>query len=80
MRIVIRLLSLGEREKRREREGGRGGEREREGETRKERDRGREGERERKGENKGEAERELGRECEGDDDFLFLLPVLFMFF
>ena len=33
-------------------------------------------ERERKGENKGEG----GRECEGDDDFLFLLPVLFMFF
>ena len=80
MRIVIRLLSLGEREKRREREGGRGG-REREGGG----EEGKRGigggkERERKGENKGEAERELGRECEGNDDFLFLLPVLFMFF
>ena len=51
--------------------GGRGGERGRRGGGK---------ERERKGENKEEAERELGRECEGDDDFLFLLPVLFMFF
>ena len=64
MRIVIRLLSLGEKEGEREggREGGRG--REREGK----REVGREG---------GSEE---DRECVGDDDLLFLLPVLFFMF
>ena len=65
----------GERERGRER-GARERGRER-GRKAWERDRGREGE----GENKGEAERELGGGgCEGDDDFLILLPVLFVFF